>query len=145
MDNNIEKTIEKYFLDVVLRLIATNESFANTFRALLPDEIKPKVDSYRANTSCSCKGALNNFSGQNRQLVLTFLKNFLKDNPDLSLDFIEKIQDSYKNIDVSGKIFRIPKNDFTFGKFIEYIKEQRYIYKSFSILEENDQWVIFFI
>jgi len=145
MDNNIENSIEKYFLDVVLHLIATNESFANSFRALLPDEIKPKVDSYRANTNCSCKSALNNFSGQNRQLVLTFLKNFLKDNPDLSLDFVQKIENSYKNIDVSGKIFRIPKTDTTFQNFIDYTKEQRYIYKSFSMLEENNQWVIFFI
>jgi hypothetical protein len=145
MNDEINNNIEKYFLDIVLHLIGSNESFAKDFKALLPDEIKSKVDSYRANKNCSCKGNLTNFAGQNRQLVLTFIKNFIKDNPNLSLDFIKNIENSYKNLDVSGKIFRIPKNEVAFQNFIQYTKTERYVYKSFSILEENNQWVIFFI
>lgn len=146
MNNDIYNSLQKYFLDILLYLISKNESFAKDFQALLPDDIKSKVDSFRQNNSCSCKNNLTNFAIQNKEIVFTFMKNFIESHKEMSLDFIkEDIEKKYKNLDVSGSIYRIPKNDIAFENFVNFTKEQRFLFKSMSVTAENDQWVIFFI
>lgn len=145
MINDNNNVIERFTADVVLRLITDDVVFAKKFKEFAPQNVGEKVDSFRQNPNCTCRSVIAQYALSERNIVTTFVKNFLNENPQISTNFLGEIEESYRRTPVGGKIFRIPKNDQAFANFFNYSNEQKFEFKSFSITQDNDFWVIFFL
>jgi len=134
----------KYFLPlVVLKLIIEDVVFLKKFKEFAPTIID-KIESFSRNTNCTCRTAIIEYVETNHEIVENFIRYFLNENPQVKIDFEEiKKENTPKN--VQGKIFRIHKNDDSFRQFFEYTIENKFEFRQFSVVQDQDFWVIFFL
>jgi len=137
------QNLKDFLSAIVLKLIQEDIIFEKEF-ALFAPQIKDKIDSYQKNPNCTCRNDITAFCMTNTDKTIKFLEDFIKENKQI-IDIIESVINENPGIYIGGKIFQIEKTEEAYRKFMEESIVKKYQFRTFSIIEKNDFWQIFFI
>lgn len=133
----------KYKEEIFLKLIENESSFVDAFIEIAP-EIEADIKSFSLNSNCSCKEHIKNFilKGENQQKLFNFLCDFLSSNEEIQVDF-DRILLEKEPPYIGGRIAKTSIKDW--GEFSEKLIDTNSRYKSFSILKDGDDILVFFL
>jgi hypothetical protein len=134
------KETNKYQQASVL-LLQENKEFKQEFLNFAPS-ISSEIESASVNLNCSCKGKIIDYIQDNADSYLSFLYNFLI-TKNLLVDFIEHMNSIviYKNY--SGKVAKTKISEWQ--NFATSLAEDNASFKTFSILREGEDVLVFFL
>jgi len=132
-----------YLSKIFLELIQNHDSFKTAVQSVFPI-IYADVESYKTNPNCSCKNKIEAFVNSNRDTSHAFLDKWYNENLALKINLAEIIS-KYIVTNVSGKIYRIPKTDEAFADLQKKMTEERWAFRAFNIIAENDSFAIYFL
>jgi hypothetical protein len=119
-------------LDHVFNIIESNETFCNELYSLYP-EVENIIILYKSNP--------------NNDVVRNKLSIDIKEIMN-SRDFIDLIQsnliNNIKSSSIIGNVYKINSNPKDFKKFMKHVRYSRWEYNTFSVLEKDGKWLIFF-
>ena len=139
----MQEILNQFLIPVVLELITEDVIFVKKFKEFAPS-IEDKIESFSKNSNCSCRGTVVSYIQQNHESIKNFVSYFLSENPQVKINLEEIVKKNSKK-DVRGQVFRVPKNDNAFFQFYQHIKANNFEFSQFSVSQEGDFWVIFFL
>jgi len=131
----------KHLPTLVLTLITTFDDFRSNFQNTFL-QTHADVESFKVNPNCSCKYRIIDFIEKNRNDVFLYIENWHKNHSNIDLMLLVK---PYIFENVSGKVFRIDKNDKAFEEFSKKIIEDKFSFRAFDIVYEGDKIAFYFI
>jgi hypothetical protein len=131
----------KKFQEATLSFLTKNNIFKDKFINFAP-QIRSEIESASQNPSCSCKKKIVDFIDENTDTYLNFLYNFLIDNNSL-YEFILEIQQIKDYILLTGKILKTSISEWE--DFSLELEKQNAQFRSFSIVKEGDDILVFFL
>jgi hypothetical protein len=131
----------KKYQEATLSFLIKNKNFKNEFIKFAP-EITAEIESASNNPSCSCKKKIVDYIDENTDLYLSFLYNFLINN-NLIFDFVIEIEKIPDYILISGKILKTSISEWK--NFSIELEQKNAQFKSFSIIKEGDDILVFFL
>lgn len=139
----MQENLEKFLIPIVFEIIQEDVIFIKKFKELAP-QIEDKIESFSKNPNCSCKNIIAEYIKNNYKIVKDFVLHFLNENPQVKIN-LDEIAKKNTRRNVRGHVFRIPKNDQAFYQFYEHIVNNNFEFSQFSINQDGDFWVIFFL
>jgi len=117
----------------------------NTFVRLQTDfpDILADLISFKNNPSCSCRGRVIKFFGEKLQQNATILNEYIYDPVGLQNEIVLAEQARQLN-SYSGKIITIPKNEEAWKNLSTDINNGK-IFRAFSVLEKDNELVVYFL
>jgi hypothetical protein len=131
----------KKYQEATLSFLTKNDIFKYNFIEFAPN-IRSEIESASQNPSCSCKKKIVDFIDENTETYLNFLYNFLVDN-NLLYEFIIEINQIKDYILLTGKILKTSVSDWQ--DFCLELEKQNAQFRSFSILKEGNDILVFFL
>ncbi|NBW58104.1 hypothetical protein EBR43_10075 [bacterium] len=132
-----------YLSKIFLELIQLHDSFKNAVQSAFPS-IYADVESFKTNPNCTCRNKIESFVNSNRDSAHTFLDKWYNENENLKINLTEIIS-KYIVTNVAGKIYRIPRTDDAFAELQKKMVEERWAFRAFNIITEDDGLAIYFL
>ena len=133
--------ITKYGGILLLELILKSEDFLNAYIDKFV-EMQDSALSFSVDPECSCKDKIIEHYTKNSEVVADFIGKYISRNP--SVIDIKDFLMRHESIYVSGKIFKIEKNEKAYSDFITKIKSEGWHYREMSVAVDADSYTIFF-
>jgi hypothetical protein len=134
-----------------------NDGLFNSLKNKFP-EILADLTSSRENPNCSCKGRVRNYLRSKFATEKEYFDSIL--NLEEIKKIIEEKKEDIENLVVdrqtevvypgtfganSGKIFKIGKTEEDWNNLFKRLLRERFFFRSFSIIEKEDQLIVYFI
>tara|TARA_B100002019_G_C21264801_1_gene598776 strand:- start:1863 stop:2285 length:423 start_codon:yes stop_codon:yes gene_type:complete len=131
-----------YGVQLVLELIQNSKPFYEEYIKKYPDNTANAL-SFSKNPNCSCRSKLTKHYNENKSDVDSFVENFLnKTNDAINLkEFVSR----HNTKPVSGRVVRIDKTDQAYGELVTQIHRENWVYRTMSVVAEDDKYVFFFV
>jgi hypothetical protein len=135
------KNTNKDYNQAVLLLLQNSSQFKENFKQFAPN-ISSEIESASTNANCSCKHAIISFINERKDIFNEFLYNFL-----VLYDLLKTFKgylDSlpiYKSL--SGKIAKTKMSEWS--EFSNNLIKDYAIFKSFSVVKDGDDLLVFFL
>jgi hypothetical protein len=139
----MQKITEDILINVVFELISQDVVFVKRFKDFAPS-IQDKIESLSKNADCSCRRTVADYVLENVTIVTNFVTYFLEENPQIKIN-LDEMREKNKRTNVQGRIFRIHKNDDSFYQFFKHTEENKFEFRQFSVIEDQNSWLIFFL
>lgn len=127
--------------DAVTILIKDNnvfEEFKKDFPEILADLI-----TFKSNPNCSCRAKVFKFFNEKFEKDSNLLSKYIKNSDQLKIE-LDKIVAQRAVNNYSGKVVTIPKGEESWKNFsVEMSKGKTY--RSFSIVEKENELVVYFL
>ena len=126
---------------IFLELLTLSKDFKTSFQTLAP-EIYADIESASTNLNCSCRGKVENYVNSNREKCGKFLNESSAEIK--ALVNLHDIEEKYKVTPYNGKIERVKVSEWNI--FSQKLSNDRAVYRQFSVLKVDDEYVdVFFL
>lgn len=132
---------KKYTEYVLLELIASSSKFLEEYCTLHPtQDVNARL--FSADTSCSCRSDIIEFYNNNKDTINAFITKFISKNPnEINLkQLISRIESKY----IGGQTFRIKSTDVDFSNFVSKLNNDGLIFRSVSVIKDDDTLILLF-
>jgi len=126
-------------MPLIVNLPAFAEELQNTFSVIAAD-----IMSFKSNPQCSCARKVQLFIEEHSSDVFECLRNFFDKNASLQ-QTINSILEGSSFYDVSGKVFEIDDTTEAYTNFSNRAIQDRFNFRSFSVVSKGDKLRIFFL
>jgi hypothetical protein len=131
----------KKYQEATLLFLQKNDDFKKEFIKFAP-QIRAEIESSFDNPSCSCKKKIVDFIDENTDIFLNFLYDYLVEN-NLIFNFSQKILKIPDYVLLSGRVLKTSIDDWQ--NFSLEIEKQNGQFKSFSVIKNDDDLIVFFL
>ena len=142
-------------------ILIKNDNFFDAVKIKFPD-ILADLTSSRNNPNCSCKNRVKAYLNSKLESENEFFNNLINNEPIKSLIETNKQEihnsqainpmeqhmkmmreNMFKNS--GGRIFEIGKSEEDWKNLCKTLEDQKFLFKSFSVVEKEDKLIVYFI
>jgi hypothetical protein len=123
-------------------------SFVEEFGQMFP-EIEDDVYAFASNPNCNCRNKINLYIGFFNEKIATFIDQYATNNnlTNIITEIFNEILSDPDNpdteVDISGRVGKTTIEQW--GQFVSDLNKKNYIFKSFSVIKEGDDLLVFFL
>lgn len=122
-------------------LLRNNQDFKNEFINFAPN-ITADIQSASENSNCSCEERVMDYIENNLNLYIDFLYDYLVKN-DVFVSFVTYLNSIVEYKDYGGKVAKTTISEWK--NFYDSLNEDNAVFRSFSVVKENDDVLVFFL